>query len=78
MYLAGAEFTEPEKLDHEPLLPFFNFPALTSHDPLIFFKVDFQPRGKNRELENMPFMNYIHTLDDDMCKIGMESPDAEL
>jgi hypothetical protein len=23
-------------------------------------------------------MNYIHTLDDDMCKIGMESPDAEL
>jgi hypothetical protein len=45
---------------------------------LTFFKVDFHPQGRNRELENMPFMNYIHTLYDDMCKIGMESPDAEL
>jgi hypothetical protein len=76
MYLAA--FTEPEKLDHEPLVPFFHFPALTSHDPLTFFKVDFHPRERTRELESMPFMSYIHTLNDDMCKIGMESPDAEL
>jgi hypothetical protein len=26
----------------------------------------------------MPFLNYIHTLYDDICKIGMESSDAEL
>jgi hypothetical protein len=78
MYLAGAGFTEPEKLEHEPLVPFFHFPALRFHDPLTFFKVDFHPRGRNRELENTPFMNHIHTLYGDMCKIGMESPDAEL
>jgi hypothetical protein len=77
MYLARAVFTQSEKLDHEPLVLFFHFPALTSHDPLTFFKVDFHPRGRNRELENMPFLNHIHTLYDDMRKIGMESPDAE-
>jgi hypothetical protein len=25
----------------------------------------------------MPFISHIHTLYDDMCKIGMESPDVE-
>jgi hypothetical protein len=78
MYLAGAVFTQPEKLDHEPLLPFFHFPALTSHDPLTFFKVGFHRRGKNREIPNMSLTNHNYALDDDMCKIRIESPDAEL
>jgi hypothetical protein len=71
MYLAGAVFTQPEELDHEPLLPFFHFAALTSHDPLTFFKVDFHARGRNRELANMPFMNHNSALDNYMSQIGI-------
>jgi hypothetical protein len=71
-------FAQPEKLDHEPLLYFFDLTALTSDGRLVSSKWIFTPSGKNREFSDMSFMNRIHIIYDDRCKIGRKLPDAEL
>jgi hypothetical protein len=78
MYFARPVFPQPEKLDHEPLLSFFHFTALTSDGCLVFSKSIFAPSGRNREFLDMSFMNRIHILYDDICKIGRKAPDDEL
>jgi hypothetical protein len=71
-------FPQPEKLDPKPLMSFFHFTALTSDGHLKFSKSIFTPSGRNREFLDMSFMNCIHILYDDRCKIGRKQPDAEL
>jgi hypothetical protein len=78
MYFERPVFPQPEKLDHEPLLLFFHFTAFTSDARLAFSKSIFTPSGRNRESLDMSFMNRIHILYDDICKIGRKPPDAEL
>jgi hypothetical protein len=78
MYFSMPVFPQPEKLDHERLLSLCDFPALTSDERFVFSKSIFTPSGRNRELLHMSFMNHIHVLYDDICKIGRKPPDAEL
>jgi hypothetical protein len=78
MYFARPVFPQPQKLDHEPLLSFFHFTAFTSDGRLVFSKSIFTPSERNREFLDMPFMNHIDIIYDEIYKIGRKSPDAEL
>jgi hypothetical protein len=83
VYLGRVIFTQPGKLDHKPLLPFSIFLSSCPMTRWDVSKSIFTPEGgieneRTRELENMPLMNHIHILYDDLCKIWMESPDVEL
>jgi hypothetical protein len=78
MYFARPIFPQPEKLDHKSLLSFFDFPAFTSDGRVVFSMSIFAPSGKTREFLDIPFMNRIHILYDDICQIGRKPPDEEL
>jgi hypothetical protein len=55
MYFARPVFPQPEKLDHEPLVSFFDLTALTSGGRFLFSKSIFTTSGRNREFLDMPF-----------------------
>jgi hypothetical protein len=78
MYLAPAVSQQPKKLDHESLLSFVHFTALTSDARFLFSKWIFTPSGTNREILNASCMNDISILYDNRDKIGTKPPDAEL
>jgi hypothetical protein len=78
MNLARAVFQQPDKLDHESLLSFVHFPALTSDVRLVFSKSILIPSENNGKNLNISFMNDIYILYNDRNKIGTKPPDAEL
>jgi hypothetical protein len=71
-----AVISWPEKLDHEILLSFVCFTALTSHARSVLSKSIFTPSGREREDLNILFMNDTYILYDDRDKTGTKPPDA--
>jgi hypothetical protein len=78
MFLEMAVVAQPEKLDHEPLLPLFHLTALTSEYVSYFQSRFFTPLGRKRQILHISLMNDIHILYDDKCKIGTKPPDAKV